>query len=105
MSAWIALIVAGLFEICWAVGLKYTDGFRRVGPSALVVVSLIGSMYLLAYATRHLPLGTAYAIWVGIGALGTACAGIMLFGEPVAPMRVVCLLLLTASLVGLKLTA
>lgn len=105
MAAWIALIVAGLFEIVWAVGIKYTDGFRRIGPSAIVVVALIASMYFLAFAARHIPLGTAYAIWVGIGALGTACAGMVLFGEPTAPLRILCLLLLTAALVGLKLTA
>jgi quaternary ammonium compound-resistance protein SugE len=105
MAPWIALIVAGLFEICWAVGLKYSDGFRRVGPSALVLVALPASLYFLAYAARHIPLGTAYAIWVGIGALGAACAGVVLFGEPLAPLRIACLLLLTAALVGLKLTA
>lgn len=105
MAPWIALIVAGLLEICWAVGLKYADGFRRIGPSVLVLLALAASMYFLAFATRHIPLGTAYAIWVGIGALGAACAGIVLFGEPFAPLRVACLLLLTAALVGLKLTA
>lgn len=105
MAPWIALVVAGLLEICWAVGLKYTDGFRRVGPSVFVALTLAASMYLLAFAARHIQLGTAYAIWVGIGALGTACVGVVLLGEPLAPMRLLCLLLLTAALVGLKLTA
>ncbi|HET8940056.1 MAG TPA: multidrug efflux SMR transporter [Polyangiales bacterium] len=103
--AWIALVVAGVLEICWAVGLKYSEGFTRPGPSVFVAVSLAASMYLLAVATRQIPLGTAYAIWVGIGALGTAIAGICLLGEPVTPTRVFCLLLLTAALVGLKLSA
>lgn len=103
--AWIALFFAGLLEICWAVGLKYTDGFRRLTPSLAVAVALAASLYLLAFATRQISLGTAYAIWVGIGALGTACAGVVLFGEPLSTMRVCCLLLLTAALVGLKLSA
>ena len=103
--AWIALFFAGVLEICWAVGLKYSDGFKRPGPTALVVVALAASMYLLAFATRHIPLGTAYAIWVGIGALGTALAGIFLLGEPVTATRILCLVLLTAALVGLKLSA
>jgi quaternary ammonium compound-resistance protein SugE len=103
--AWIALLFAGLLEIVWAVGLKYADGFRRPVPSLIVGVALVASMYLLALATRHIPLGTAYAIWVGIGALGTACLGVVLFDEPLAPLRILCLLLLAAALVGLKLTA
>ena len=103
--AWIALFLAGVLEICWAVGLKYTHGFTRFGPTAFVAVALAASMYLLAFATRQIPLGTAYAIWVGIGALGTSIAGICLLGEPITPMRTFCLLLLTAALVGLKLSA
>ena len=103
--AWIALFFAGLFEVCWAVGLKYSDGFKRLGPSVFTVVTLAASMYLLAYAARHIPLGTAYALWVGMGALGTALAGVWLFGEALAPLRIGCLLLLTAALVGLKLSA
>lgn len=103
--AWIALCFAGLLEICWAVGLKYTDGFKRPVATAIVVLALAGSMYLLALAVREIPLGTAYAIWVGIGALGTAIAGVWLWGEPVTPAKITCLLLLTGALVGLKLSA
>jgi quaternary ammonium compound-resistance protein SugE len=87
------------------VGLKYSDGFKRPVASAFVVVTLAVSMYLLAFAARHIPLGTAYAIWVGIGALGTALAGAWLFAEPLTLVRVLCLLLLTVALVGLKLSA
>ena len=103
--SWIALVIAGLLEVCWAVGLRYTDGFRRPLPTLGVLVTLAGSLYLLAYATRHIPLGTAYAVWVGIGALGVACAGIWLFGETVSPVRISLLLLLFGAIVGLKLTA
>lgn len=105
MAPWIALILAGLLEVCWAVGLKYTDGFRQLLPSLVVVFALVASLYLLAFSVRYIPLGTAYAIWVGIGALGTACAGVVLFGEALAPLRLLCLLLLMAAIVGLKLTA
>lgn len=103
--AWFILIIAGLLEVCWAVGLKYTDGFRKPVPSVLVAVAIIASMALLGVALRTLPVGTAYAIWVGIGALGTAIAGILLFNEPVTLARLFCLVLLVAAIVGLKLTA
>jgi len=103
--AWIALLFAGLLEVCWAVGLKYTEGFSRPLPTLGVVAALGGSLYLLAVATRELPLGTAYAVWVGIGALGAASAGVWLFGEPLTAARGFFLLLLLFAIVGLKLTA
>jgi quaternary ammonium compound-resistance protein SugE len=102
---WIALIVAGLFEICWAVGLKYTDGFRRPLPSVLVIVALAVSMVLLSWAARTLPIGTAYAVWVGIGACGAAILGIALFDEPVTVARIAFLVLLLVAIVGLKVTS
>jgi quaternary ammonium compound-resistance protein SugE len=102
---WIALIVAGLLEVCWAVGLKYTDGFRRPLPSVLVVAAIAASMFLLSWAARTLPIGTAYAVWVGIGAFGAAVLGIMLFDEPVTLMRMGFLALLLVAIVGLKTTA
>lgn len=103
--AWIYLIVAGLLEVCWAVGLKYTDGFRRPIPSLLVGLAIAASMLFLSLAARSLPIGTAYAVWVGIGALGAAVMGAILFQEPLTPARVLCLILLTASIIGLKLTS
>jgi len=103
--AWFALLVAGLFEVGWAVGLKYTDGFRKPLPSLLVLIALIISMLLLAIAVRTLPIGTAYAVWVGIGALGAALLGILLLGEPVTTYRIAFLTLLLVSIVGLKVTS
>ena len=105
MSAWLQLVLAGLLEICWAVGLKYTDGFRKPLPSLFVLVTLAGSMFLLASAARTLPIGTAYAVWVGIGALGAAIFGIVLLREPVSPLRLAFLALLLIAIVGVKLTA
>lgn len=102
---WIALVFAGLLEVCWAVGLKYTDGFRKPVPSLFVIVTLAGSMFLLAWAARTLPIGTAYAVWVGIGALGAAILGVVLFGEPVTVPRVVFLGMLLVAIVGLKATS
>lgn len=103
--AWIALIVAGLLETGWAIGLKYTDGFRRPLPSILVIVGIAASMFLLGWAARTLPIGTAYAVWVGIGALGAAIGGIILFREPVTFLRMVFLALLLISIVGLRFTS
>ncbi len=103
--AWFMLVLAGLLEVCWAVGLKYTQGFTRPLPSILTGVAIVASMLLLARAAREIPIGTAYAVWVGIGALGAASLGIVLFGEPVNAARVLCLALLVAAIVGLKLTA
>jgi quaternary ammonium compound-resistance protein SugE len=102
---WIALIVAGVLEVCWAVGLKYTDGFRRPLPSVLVIIAIAASMFLLSWAARTLPIGTAYAIWVGIGALGAAILGIALFDEPITAARMGFLVLLLVSIVGLKITS
>jgi quaternary ammonium compound-resistance protein SugE len=103
--AWVVLFVAGLFEIGWAVGLKYTEGFTRLWPSVATAVSLIASMGLLAVALRTLPLGTAYAVWTGIGTVGTAVLGIMLFREPATALRLLCIALIVAGIVGLKLTS
>lgn len=103
--AWVYLFVAGLLEVAWAVGLKYTEGFTRLWPTAFTVAALAGSMALLAMALRELPLGTAYAVWTGIGALGTAVLGILLFGESAAAARLVCIGLILAGIVGLKLAS
>ncbi len=103
--SWVALIVAGVLEVCWAVGLKYTDGFRRPLPSVVVIVTIAASMFLLSWAARTLPIGTAYAVWVGIGAFGAAVLGIALFGEPATPPRLAFLVLLIVSIVGLKATS
>ncbi len=103
--AWIVLIVAGLFETAWAVGLKYTDGFTRLVPSVLTIGALTISMVLLAWSVRTLPIGTAYAVWVGIGALGAVILGALLFGESLTPQRAAFLLLLLVALVGLRLTS
>lgn len=103
--AWIILVVAGLMEVCWAVGLKYTDGFRRPLPSLIVAAALVASMALLSWAVRTLPIGTAYAVWVGIGALGAAICGVVLFKEPATPARLFFLALLLVSIIGLKLTS
>ena len=100
---WIVLFVAGLFEIGWAVGLKYSAGFTRLWPSLATVVSLVLSMGLLGVALRALPLGTAYAVWTGIGTIGTALLGIALFREPATAARLVCVALIVAGIVGLKL--
>lgn len=103
--SWILLVVAGLLEAGWAVGLKYTEGFTRPLPSVLTGGAIVLSLFLLAQAARELPIGTAYAVWVGIGATGAALLGVALFGEPLTPGRVVALSGLVLSLVGLKLTA
>ena len=103
--AWIFLAIAGLFEIGWAVGLKYTDGFSRPVPSALTVLAMIGSFWLLALALRSIPLGTAYAVWTGIGAVGTAALGILLFAEPASALRLACIGLIVAGIAGLKLAS
>ncbi len=103
--AWIILFIAGLFETAWAVGLKYTNGFTRPWPSTFTAIALIISMYLLAIAAKTLPIGTAYAVWVGIGAAGTAILGVWLLNEPVNLGRVFFLTMMIVSIVGLKLTA
>lgn len=103
--SWILLVVSGLLECAWAIGLKYSEGFSRLGPSLFTLIALAASMGLLALAARDLPIGTAYAVWVGIGATGTALLGIILLDEPASPARLLCLAGLAASLIGLKLTA
>ena len=105
MMAWLDLFVAGLMEVAWAVGLKYTEGFTRLWPSVWTGAALVLSMVLLAAALRTLPLGTAYAVWTGIGAVGTAALGIVLFGESASAARLACIALIVAGLVGLKLTS
>jgi quaternary ammonium compound-resistance protein SugE len=99
---WLILLVAGLFEVGWAVGLKYTHGFTRFWPSVFTVVAMAVSLFLLAQALRTLPIGTAYAIWTGIGAVGTAVLGIVLFSEPATAIRLGCIGLIVAGIVGLK---
>lgn len=101
--SWIYLIIAGLLEIGWAVGLKYTEGFTRLVPSVLTLVAMAGSVLLLGLALRSLPLGTAYAIWTGIGTVGTAICGMVLLGEPAGAMRLACIGLIVAGIFGLKL--
>ena len=103
--SWILLIIAGLLEVCWAIGLKYTEGFTKLGPSIFTLTTLAASMFLLAKACQVLPIGTAYGIWVGIGALGAAILGIFLFKESASPLRIFFLFLLLASIIGLKLTS
>jgi len=100
---WLWLTLAGLLEIVWAIGLKYTDGFTRPVPSAVTVVAMIGSVYFLALAVRSIPIGTGYAVWTGIGAVGVAILGMILFDEPRSWLRVVSILLIVAGIAGLKL--
>ena len=103
--AWTVLVLAGILEIGWAIGLKYTDGFTRWLPSALTIVAMAGSMWLLAIALRSIPIGTAYAVWTGIGAAGTAVLGILLFAEPATALRLASIGLIVAGIAGLKLAA
>lgn len=100
--AWVFLTVAGLLEIVWAVGLKYTDGFSKLGPSAITIAAMAGSMYCLALAVRTIPIGTGYAVWTGIGAVGVAILGMVLFDEPRSIVRIGCILLIVAGILGLK---
>jgi quaternary ammonium compound-resistance protein SugE len=101
---WIVLLLAGLFEIAWALGLKYSQGFSRLVPSILTVLSMLASIALLSLALKRLPLGTAYAIWTGIGAVGGVIVGIVLFGESAQPARLACVALIVVGIVGLKVT-
>lgn len=105
MRSWILLVIAGLLETGWAIGLKYTEGFTRPVPSILTGLAIVASMLLLGIAARDLPIGTAYAVWVGIGAFGAVVLGIVLFGEPATAARLGFLGLLVISILGLKLTA
>lgn len=102
--AWIILLLAGLFEMGWAIGLKYTDGFTRLWPTLGTGAAMVVSLWLLGLAMRALPVGTAYAVWVGVGAVGTVVLGIILFGEPTNPGRMVSVALIVAGIIGLKLT-
>jgi quaternary ammonium compound-resistance protein SugE len=99
---WIYLVIAGLFEVAWAVGLKYTEGFTRLVPSVLVAGAMVASMGLLGLAVRHLPIGTAYAEWTGIGTLGAAAFGMAVLGEPAGALRRCCIGLIAAGIAGLK---
>ncbi len=101
--AWLYLTIAGLFEIGWAIGLKYTDGFSRLVPSLWTVTAMVASFIFLSLALKALPVGTAYAVWTGIGAIGTALLGIYLFHEPATLLRLMCIALILSGIVGLKL--
>lgn len=103
--AWFVLLLAGVLEVVWSLGLKYTHGFTRVLPSVITGVAIVASLGLLAQAARTLPIGTAYPVWVGIGVLGATIGGVVLFGEPMPPLRVVFVVLLVVSILGLKLTS
>ncbi len=103
--AWVVLVIAGLFEVGWAIGLKYTEGFTRPLPTAFTVAAMVASLWLLGIAMKTLPVGTAYAVWVGVGALGTVLLGIVLLGEPASPGRLLSLALVLAGIVGLKLSS
>ena len=105
MGPWASLFVAGVFEIVWAVGLKYSDGFSKLGPSALTVAAMGASIWFLAIAMKQLPLGTAYAIWTGIGAVGTVIAGVILFAESTDALRIACIALILLGIAGLKMTS
>lgn len=103
--AWVYLVIAGIFEVIWAMGLKYSHGFTKFYPSLITLVGMVISFYLLSLATKTLPIGTAYAAWTGIGALGTVLLGIILFNEPLNILRILFLCLLLAGIIGLKLTS
>jgi quaternary ammonium compound-resistance protein SugE len=105
IMAWTLLVVAGLFEIGWAIGLKYTEGFTRLWPSVWTVVAMVVSIVLLGVALRSIPVGTGYAVWTGIGAVGTATLGIVLFGDPATAARLACIALIVCGIVGLKLVS
>ncbi|MES3010099.1 MAG: quaternary ammonium compound efflux SMR transporter SugE [Pseudomonadota bacterium] len=103
--AWVLLVVAGVLEVGWAIGLKYTEGFTRLWPTVGTVTAMVLSVALLGVAMRTLPVGTAYAVWTGIGAVGTVILGIVLFGEPATAARLACVALIVSGIVGLKVTA
>jgi len=102
--SWLLVVVSGLLEVAWAIGLKASHGFTRPIPTVLTIVGMLASFVLLSTAVRQLPIGTAYAVWVGIGAVGTALLGIVLYGEPASALRLVCLVLILAGIIGLRLT-
>ena len=103
--AWVYLFVAGLFEVGWAIGLKYTEGFTRLGPTLWTLAAMAVSLFLLAVALKTIPVGTGYAVWTGIGAVGTAILGIVLFGESREVIRLLCIALVIGGIAGLKLSA
>lgn len=103
--SWVLLVIAGLFEVGWAIGLKYTEGFTRLWPSLATLAAMAISFWLLGAAMKTLPVGTAYAVWVGVGAVGTVILGILLFNEPASVARIVSVLLIVAGIVGLKLSS
>lgn len=103
--AWIYLLLAGLFEIVWAIGLKYTEGFTRLWPTVVTIAAMVVSMGLLGIAAKDLPIGTAYAVWTGIGAVGAAILGIVLFAEPATALRIASIGLIVAGVIGLKLAS
>ncbi len=102
-QAWALLVVAGLMEVGWAIGLKYTDGFSRLWPTAATITAMVLSVALLAQSLKVIPVGTGYAVWTGIGAVGTAALGILLLGESREPLRLACIALVVAGIVGLKI--
>lgn len=104
-TAWLLLLAAGLLEVVWAIGLKYTDGFTRLAPSTVTIAAMIGSVWLLAIALKSIPVGTGYAVWTGIGAVGTAILGIVLFNEAATVARLACIGLIVAGIFGLKLVS
>jgi quaternary ammonium compound-resistance protein SugE len=103
--AWIYLAIAGVFEVVWAIGLKYTEGFTRIYPTIVTIIGMIISFYFLALAVRTLPIGTAYAIWTGIGAVGAIIVGMIVFNEPKDLIRIVFLLFILTGIIGLKVTS
>jgi quaternary ammonium compound-resistance protein SugE len=103
--SWIFLVIAGVFEIIWAIGLKYSRGFSARGPTVVTIIALVLSFYLLSRSLETIPVGTAYAVWTGIGAVGTAILGIVLFGESRQVARLLCILIVVVGIAGLKLTA
>ena len=105
MKAWLYLTLAGLLEIVWAIGLKYTEGFTRLVPSVITAAAMIASVWFLALALKTIPVGTGYAVWTGIGAVGTALLGIVLFAEPATAARLACIGLIIAGILGLKLVS
>lgn len=104
-TSWILLVIAGLLEVVWAIGLKYTEGFSRLVPSAITIAAMIASVWLLALALKGIPVGTGYAVWTGIGAVGTAILGIALFGEAASAARIACIGLIVIGIFGLKMVS
>ena len=103
--AWLILVIAGLFEVGWAIGLKYTEGFTRLWPSVWTIAAMVLGLWLLGVAMRSLPVGTAYSVWVGVGTVGTVILGIILFGEPASAGRILSVCLIVAGIIGLRLSA